>query len=112
MGLLHLAGLRFSRPAPLFASHDFFDPRDLVQVKYEMLRLVSVEKQPVSTWNEANAEYYGFWANVNPNVPTPTYSQATERRLGEFLMRRTLMFNGYAEQVASLYAGMDLKKLY
>src|SRR5205823_2968456 len=60
----------------------------------------------------ANANYYGFYANVNPEVPTPSYSQATERRLGEFFMRRTLMFNGYADQVSSLYAGMNLRKFY
>jgi sulfoxide reductase catalytic subunit YedY len=77
-----------------------------------IVRIRFVEKQPVSTWNEANAEYYGFWANVNPNVPTPSYSQATERRLGEFLMRRTLMFNGYADQVAAMYSGMDLRRNY
>jgi len=71
-----------------------------------------VEKQPLNTWQEANANYYGFYANVNPDVATPSYSQATERRIGEFFMRRTLMFNGYADQVASLYAAMDLRRHY
>ncbi len=75
-----------------------------------IVKIRFVEKQPVSTWNEANADYYGFWANVNPTVPTPSYSQATERRLGEIFKRRTLAFNGYGDQVASMYSGMDLKK--
>ena len=75
-----------------------------------VVRVRFVEKQPLNTWQEANAEYYGFYANVNPDVPTPSYSQATERRIGEFLMRKTLMFNGYGDQVASLYAGMNLRK--
>ncbi len=71
-----------------------------------------VDRQPLNTWQEANPVYYGFYANVNPDVPTPSYSQATERRIGEFLMRRTLPFNGYGEQVASMYAGMDPRRLY
>jgi sulfoxide reductase catalytic subunit YedY len=71
-----------------------------------------VETQPLNTWQDANADFYGFYANVNPDVPTPAYSQATERRIGDFFQRRTLPFNGYAEQVASMYAGMDPKKLY
>lgn len=76
------------------------------------MKIRFVEKQPLNTWQETNARYYGFYANVNPDVSTPSYSQATERRIGEFFMRRTLMFNGYAEEVASLYAGMNLRKLY
>jgi len=75
-----------------------------------IVKIRFVDKQPANTWNEANPEYYGFWANVNPAVPTPSYSQATERRLGEFFMRRTMMFNGYADQVQSMYSGMDLRK--
>ncbi len=77
-----------------------------------IVKIRFVEKQPLNTWQDANAAYYGFYANVNPEVPTPSYSQATERRIGEFFMRRTLMFNGYADQVSSLYAGMSLRKLY
>ena len=77
-----------------------------------IVRIRFLDKQPVSTWQEANPVYYGFYANVNPDVPTPSYSQATERRIGEFLMRRTLPFNGYGDQVASMYAGMDPKKLF
>ncbi len=75
-------------------------------------RIRFVEKQPLNTWQAVNPDYYGFYANVNPAVSTPSYSQATERRLGDFLMRRTLPFNGYGDQVASMYAGMDPKHLY
>ena len=77
-----------------------------------IVKIRFVEKQPLNTWQEANANYYGFYANVNPEVPTPSYSQATERRLGEFFMRRTLMFNGYADQVSLLYVSMNLRKFY
>jgi len=77
-----------------------------------IVRIRFVDKQPLTTWQEANADYYGFWANVNPDVPTPSYSQATERRIGEFLMRRTLPFNGYGDQVAAMYAGMDPRRLF
>jgi len=77
-----------------------------------IVRIRFVEKQPVNTWQEANPVYYGFYANVNPDVPTPSYSQATERRIGEFFQRRTLPFNGYGDQVASMYAGMDPRKLF
>jgi sulfoxide reductase catalytic subunit YedY len=69
-----------------------------------------VEKQPVSTWQDQASSEYGFYANVNPSVDHPRWSQATERRIGEFLRRKTLMFNGYGDQVASLYTGMDLKR--
>jgi sulfoxide reductase catalytic subunit YedY len=71
-----------------------------------------VEKQPATAWNTQNAHEYGFYSNVNPEVDHPRWSQATERRLGEFFKRKTLMFNGYGDQVASLYAGMDLRKYY
>jgi sulfoxide reductase catalytic subunit YedY len=71
-----------------------------------------VEKQPATTWNMANAHEYGFYSNVNPQVDHPRWSQASERRLGEFLKRKTLMFNGYGSEVASMYAGMDLRKYY
>jgi sulfoxide reductase catalytic subunit YedY len=63
-----------------------------------------------STWNRLAPNEYGFYSNVNPNVDHPRWSQAKERRLGEFLKRNTLLFNGYGDQVASLYNGMDLKK--
>jgi sulfoxide reductase catalytic subunit YedY len=71
-----------------------------------------VEKQPLNTWQDQASNEYGFYANVNPAVDHPRWSQATERRIGEFLMRKTLMFNGYGDQVASLYAGMDLRRNY
>jgi sulfoxide reductase catalytic subunit YedY len=61
---------------------------------------------------EANPREYGFYSNVNPEVSHPRWSQATERRIGEFRKRQTLMFNGYGEQVAALYTGMDLRKHY
>jgi sulfoxide reductase catalytic subunit YedY len=77
-----------------------------------IVRIKFVEKQPPSTWNLQNSREYGFYSNVNPAVDHPRWSQATERRLGEFFKRKTLLFNGYGDQVAGLYAGMDLKKYY
>jgi sulfoxide reductase catalytic subunit YedY len=77
-----------------------------------IVRIRLVEKQPPTTWNLANAREYGFYSNVNPQVDHPRWSQAKERRLGEFFKRDTLMFDGYGDQVAKLYAGMDLKKYY
>src|SRR2546429_38020 len=74
-----------------------------------MVRIHFTDKQPVNTWNKSAPNEYGFYSNVNPNVDHPRWSQAKERRLGEFFKRPTLMFNGY-DQVASLYSGMDLKK--
>jgi methionine sulfoxide reductase catalytic subunit len=75
-----------------------------------IVRIRFVDRQPVGSWQRQNAHEYGFYSNVNPQVDHPRWSQATERRLGEFFKRKTLMFNGYADQVASLYAGMDLRK--
>lgn len=69
-----------------------------------------VEKQPVSSWQKIAPREYGFYSNVNPLVSHPRWSQKRERRIGEFLKRETLMFNGYADQVASLYTGLDLRK--
>jgi len=77
-----------------------------------IVRIRFVEQQPISTWTRAIPDEYGFYANVNPDVDHPRWSQAKERRLGEFFKRPTLMFNGYAEQVAHLYAGMDLKTFF
>ena len=71
-----------------------------------------VDKQPHNTWNLSAPDEYGFYSNVNPEVDHPRWTQATERRIGEFLKRKTLMFNGYADQVASMYSGMDLRKNY
>ena len=76
-----------------------------------IVRVRFTDKQPLNTWNIAAPKEYGFYSNVNPNVDHPRWSQAKERRLGEFYKRPTLMFNGY-DQVASLYSGMDLKKYY
>jgi methionine sulfoxide reductase catalytic subunit len=74
-----------------------------------IVRIRFVDRQPVNTWNRSAPMEYGFYSNVNPHVDHPRWSQARERRLGEFFKRPTLMFNGY-DQVASLYNGMDLKK--
>jgi sulfoxide reductase catalytic subunit YedY len=76
-----------------------------------LVRIRLVDKEPKTAWNTAAPQEYGFYSNVNPNVDHPRWSQATERRIGEFRRRKTSMFNGYAE-VASLYTGMDLKKYY
>lgn len=77
-----------------------------------IVRIRFTEQQPATSWNKAAPREYGFYANVNPAVDHPRWSQAKERRLGEFSKRPTLPFNGYAEQVASLYSGMDLRKFY
>lgn len=74
------------------------------------IRLVS--SQPSTSWNLMASREYGFYSNVNPNVDHPRWTQAKERRIGEFFKRDTLMFNGYGDQVAGLYSGMDLKKYY
>jgi methionine sulfoxide reductase catalytic subunit len=76
-----------------------------------IVRIRLVEKQPNTAWNRSAPQEYGFYSNVNPEVDHPRWSQARERRIGEFFKRKTLMFNGY-DQVASLYSGMDLKKNY
>jgi sulfoxide reductase catalytic subunit YedY len=74
-----------------------------------IVKISFVENQPSTAWNDSAPREYGFYSNVNPHVDHPRWSQAKERRLGEFLKRDTLMFNGY-DQVASMYSGMDLKK--
>lgn len=78
-----------------------------------IVRITLSDSQPYATWNASQPNEYGFYANVNPNVDHPRWSQASERRIGAGLFagrEETLMFNGYADQVASLYSGMDLKK--
>ena len=89
--------------------YGFKSGKSIVKIRF-------VEKEPRTSWVKANSGEYGFFSNVNPKVDHPRWSQATERRIGEdglFQKKRpTLMFNGYADQVASLYTGMDLKKLY
>jgi sulfoxide reductase catalytic subunit YedY len=88
--------------------YGFKSAKSIVTVKF-------VEKQPHTTWNDQAPDEYGFYSNVNPEVDHPRWSQKTERRIGESLFkqrRTTLMFNGYGDQVASLYAGMNLKRNY
>lgn len=77
-----------------------------------IVRIRFVAQQPKTAWVKSNPEEYGFYSNVNPEVDHPRWSQAQERRIGDFLKRKTLPFNGYAEQVARLYTGMDLRKNY
>ena len=77
-----------------------------------IVRIRLVENQPETTWNRSMPHEYGFYANVNPSVDHPRWSQAKERRIGKFFKQDTLLFNGYAEQVAGLYSGMDLSRYY
>ncbi len=83
--------------------YGFKSIKSIVKIRFQSL-------QPPSTWNRLAPSEYGFYSNVNPNVDHPRWSQAKERRLGEILKRNTLMFNGYGDQVANMYSGMDLKK--
>ncbi len=80
-------------------------------IKY-IVKIDLVEEMPVSTWAVAQPQEYGFYANVNPEVDHPRWSQASERRIGELARARTLMLNGYGNEVAQLYTGMDLTKFY
>ncbi len=77
-----------------------------------IVKMRFVETMPPTSWNRANPDEYGFYSNVNPEVNHPRWSQRRERRIGEFRKRPTLMFNGYADEVAHLYTGMDLKKYF
>ena len=85
--------------------YGFKSAKSLVKIKLQ-------EKMPPTTWNRLASNEYGFYANVNPTVDHPRWSQSKERRLGEVFKRATLMFNGYGDQVAAMYSGMDLKKSY
>lgn len=85
--------------------YGFKSAKSIVKIRF-------VEREPVNSWQKSAPQEYGFYSNVNPNVDHPRWSQARERRIGEFFKRPTLPFNGYAEQVASLYSGMDLRKYY
>ena len=85
--------------------YGFKSAKSIVKIRF-------VEKEPPTAWNVAAPHEYGFYSNVNPTVNHPRWSQASERRIGDFFRRKTLMFNGYEEHVAHLYKGMDLKKLY
>jgi sulfoxide reductase catalytic subunit YedY len=77
-----------------------------------IVKIRFVESQPATSWSASGPREYGFYANVNPDVNHPRWSQARERRIGEFFKRKTLSFNGYHDQVAGLYAGMDLRKFF
>jgi len=77
-----------------------------------IVKIRLVEKEPPTTWNKASAQEYGFYSNVNPEVDHPRWSQGSERRIGELFKVKTIKFNGYGDQVASLYNGMDLRKYY
>jgi sulfoxide reductase catalytic subunit YedY len=77
-----------------------------------IVKMRFVAEEPQTTWHKMGPDEYGFYANVNPDVDHPRWSQAKERRIGEFTKRKTLPFNGYADQVAGLYAGMDLRKFF
>jgi sulfoxide reductase catalytic subunit YedY len=77
-----------------------------------LVKITLVADEPPTTWSAAAPNEYGFYSNVNPNVPHPRWSQARERRIGEFGQRETMLFNGYADQVASLYSGMDLRRYF
>lgn len=77
-----------------------------------IVKITLTDKEPPTTWNQAAQDEYGFYSNVNPAVPHPRWSQAKERRIGELGLRDTLPFNGYGDQVAALYEGMDLKKYF
>jgi sulfoxide reductase catalytic subunit YedY len=85
--------------------YGFKSAKSIVKIRF-------VDKQPKIAWEKAAAHEYGFYSNVNPNVDHPRWSQATERRIGEFGKRKTVLFNGYGDRVAGLYAGMDLKKFF
>ena len=85
--------------------YGFKSIKSLVKIRFQ-------EKEPPTTWSLSAPNEYGFYSNVNPGVDHPRWSQGTERRLGEFLKRKTLPFNGYADQVAQLYSGMNLKRYF
>jgi sulfoxide reductase catalytic subunit YedY len=110
-----LALLCFGMYGEVLPNQDGAPLRIVIPWKYgfksakSIVRIRFTSDQPMNTWQRAASNEYGFYSNVNPNVDHPRWSQAKERRLGEFLKRPTLMFNGY-DQVASLYSGMDLKK--
>ena len=111
-----LALLCFGMYGEVLPNQDGAPLRIVVPWKYgfksakAIVKISFKEKQPLNTWQLSAPNEYGFYSNVNPNVDHPRWSQAKERRLGEFLKRSTLMFNGYGDQVASMYSGMDLKK--
>lgn len=113
-----LALLTFGLYGELLPKQNGAPVRIVVPWKYgfksakSLVKIRLTEQQPVTAWMKAGPREYGFYANVNPAVDHPRWSQAKERRLGEFLKRPTLPFNGYGDQVASLYAGMDLNQYF
>jgi sulfoxide reductase catalytic subunit YedY len=113
-----LALLAFGLYGELLPNQNGAPVRLVVPWKYgfkgikSIVKITLTDKMPPTTWNIANAREYGFYSNVNPQVDHPRWSQASERRIGELFKRKTLMFNGYGDQVASLYSGMDLRKNY
>jgi sulfoxide reductase catalytic subunit YedY len=126
----YIEGLRMDEamhPLTLLASGMYGEPlpnqngaplRLVVPWKYgfksikSIVRIRLIRDMPLTSWMKADPKEYGFYANVNPNVDHPRWSQARERRIGEFRKRETLMFNGYAEQVGHLYSGMDLRRFF
>ena len=102
-GLLNQNGAPLRLMAPW--KYGFKNVKSIVEISF-------VEEMPHNTWNVSTPNEYGFFANVNPEVDHPRWSQARERRIGEFLRRPTLMFNGYGDQVARMYEGMDLAKWF
>jgi sulfoxide reductase catalytic subunit YedY len=113
-----LALLTFGMYGQVLPNQDGAPIRVVVPWKYgfksakSLVRIRLVKDEPQITWNKAAPQEYGFYSNVNPGKDHPRWSQATERRIGEFKRRKTLVFNGYADQVASLYAGMDLNRYF
>ena len=111
-----LALLTFGLYGELLPNQNGAPVRMVIPWKYgfksakSIVKIRLLKEQPTTSWMQTGPAEYGFYANVNPEVDHPRWSQAKERRIGEFLKRPTLPFNGYAEQVSSLYAGMDLKK--
>lgn len=105
----------YGRPLP---NQDGAPVRLVVPWKYgfkgikAIVKIEFVDQQPLTAWMQAAPDEYGFYANVNPQVDHPRWTQSVERRIGEFRRRPTLMFNGYGDQVASLYTGMDLRKYF
>lgn len=85
--------------------YGFKSGKSIVKIRF-------VEKPPITAWMAAAPREYGFYSNVNPDVDHPRWSQARERRIGEFFKRKTELYNGYGDQVARLYAGMDLRKYF
>ena len=85
--------------------YGFKSPKSIVQIRF-------TEKQPISSWMQAGPNEYGFYSNVNPNIEHARWSQAKERRIGDFFKRETLLLNGYAEEVAQLYGGTDINSYF